>query len=98
MTVIDGGANRGVTAIAKAVGKKGFIHALSRCRKILGLSVRLQVKKDPQKKMYSPIRIRITLPGDFPNEQRAAILETANICTVVKHVVMPSEFDVVLTN
>ena len=61
-----------------------------------GLGVRLQAERDPEKKLFTPIRIEITLPADFPEKYHKAILRTANLCTVKKHIVTAPEFDVVL--
>jgi uncharacterized OsmC-like protein len=63
-----------------------------------GLGVRLQSERDPEKKLFTPIRIEVTLPEDFPEKYHNAILRTANLCTVKKHIVTAPEFDVVLTN
>jgi ribosomal protein S12 methylthiotransferase accessory factor len=61
-----------------------------------GLGVRLKAEKDPEKKLFTPIRIEVTLPEDFPEKYHKAILRTANLCTVKKHIMNPPEFDVVL--
>ena len=63
-----------------------------------GLAVRLRTEKDPEKKLYTPIEIAITLPAGFPEKYRNAILNTANLCTVKKHIITPPKFDIVLTN
>lgn len=61
-----------------------------------GLGVRLRAERDPERKLFTPIRIEVALPNDFPEKHRNAILRTAKICTVVKHIVTPPELDVVL--
>ncbi|MBL7077551.1 MAG: OsmC family protein [Kiritimatiellae bacterium] len=61
-----------------------------------GLGVRLRSELDPDLKLFSPIHIEVALPHDFPEKYRKAILKTANLCTVKKHIVMPTEFKVVL--
>lgn len=60
-----------------------------------GLGVRLRAEKDPEKKLYTPIEIAITLPAGFPEKYRNAILNTANLCTVKKHIITPPEFHIV---
>jgi len=61
-----------------------------------GLGVNLKAERDPEKKLFTPIRIEISLPTDFPEKYQKAILRTANLCTVKKHVMTAPEFDVVL--
>ena len=61
-----------------------------------GLGVHLVAERDPEKKLFTPIRIEVSLPKDFPEKYHKAILRTANLCTVKKHIMNPPEFDVVL--
>ena len=63
-----------------------------------GLGVRLRAERDPEKKLYSPIRIEISLPSSFPEKYRNAILKTAGLCTVKKHIMLPPEFDIRLSD
>ena len=63
-----------------------------------GLAVRLQAERDEAKKLFTPIKIAITLPEAFPEKYRKAILKTANLCTVKKHIINTPEFEVVLAN
>lgn len=63
-----------------------------------GLGVRLQAQREPEKKLFTPIRIEVTLPAGFPDKYHKAILKTANLCTVKKHIVNPPDFDVVLSS
>ena len=61
-----------------------------------GLGIHLQAERDPEKKLFTPIRIEISLPVDFPEKYHKAILRTANLCTVKKHIMTAPEFDVVI--
>jgi ribosomal protein S12 methylthiotransferase accessory factor len=61
-----------------------------------GLGVNLKAERDPEKKLFTPIHIEISLPTDFPEKYQKAILRTANLCTVKKHIMTAPEFDVVL--
>ena len=63
-----------------------------------GLCVRLRAERDAGKKLFTPIRIEVTLPHDFPENYRAAILETAKLCTVTKHVVNSPECEIILVS
>lgn len=61
-----------------------------------GLGVRLRTEKDPDKNLYTPIEIVLTLPAGFPEKYRNAILNTANLCTVKKHLMNPPEIRITL--
>lgn len=63
-----------------------------------GLGVRLQAERDAEKKLFTPITIEVSLPQGFPDKYRNAILRTANLCTVKKHIITPPEFSVTLVN
>jgi putative redox protein len=63
-----------------------------------GLAVQLDAERDPEKKLFTPIQIAVTLPAAFPEKYRKAILKTANLCTVKKHIINTPEFEVVLAN
>lgn len=56
------------------------------------LGVRLISDKDPDEKRFDPIRIQITLPQGFPDKYKKAILRTADLCTVKKHIITPPTF------
>lgn len=78
------------------------IYALEFCsaRKLNteGLAVRLQAERDAEKKLFTPIRIELTLPVDFPEKYNRAILRAVDLCTVKKHVINTPEFEVVLVD
>jgi len=63
-----------------------------------GLAVRLRAEKDPDRKLYTPIEIAITPPAGFPEKYRNAILNTANLCTVKKHIITPPDFNIILAD
>lgn len=63
-----------------------------------GLGVNLRSERDPKKKLFNPISIEVILPHNFPHKHKDAILAMARNCTVVKHIVMAANFDIVLVN
>ena len=63
-----------------------------------GLAVQLDAERDEAKKLFTPIKITITLPEAFPEKYHKAILRTANLCTVKQHIINTPEFEVVLAN
>jgi len=57
-----------------------------------GLGVHLTAERDEEKKLFTPIRIAVTLPRDFPEKYAKAILRAVESCTVKKHVAGAPEF------
>jgi putative redox protein len=63
-----------------------------------GLAVQLDAERDEEKKLFTPIKIEVTLPTGFPEKYRKALLKSVNLCTVKKHIINTPEFEVVLVN
>lgn len=85
-------------SIATCVG----IYALEFCNarglSTDGLGVRLRTERNPETKLFSPIRIEVAIPRGFPEKYRKAILTTASLCAVKKHLITPPQFDVTLVD
>jgi len=60
------------------------------------LKVVMEIEKDRQRKIYSPIRIRLTLPPGFPEKYREAIIRAVNLCAVKRHMDTKPDFEVIL--
>ncbi len=84
-------------SIATCVGIYALEFCNSRQLNTDGLAVRLEADRDPEKKMYTKIRLLLTPPKEFPEKYEKAIIRTANLCAVKKHILTPPEFEVVLT-
>ncbi|MBU0678705.1 MAG: OsmC family protein [Verrucomicrobia bacterium] len=59
-----------------------------------GLAVNLEAERDPARKLFTPIRIMLTLPKDFPEKYEKAIRRAADLCTVKKHVIDTPDFEI----
>lgn len=85
-------------SIATCVG----IYALEFCNtrglNTEGLGVRLQSERDAEQKRYTEIKIILSLPADFPEKYRPAIVRTADLCTVKKHILNPPAFAIELAD
>jgi len=83
-------------ACCAGVYAQDFCHA----RKINteGLAINLATERDEERKLFTPICIEVTLPQDFPEKYRNAILKSINSCPVKRHVLGQPEFDVRLAN
>ena len=60
-----------------------------------GLSVSMSWERSPETKLISRVRIEMTLPPDFPEKYRSAILRAADQCAVKKHLVAAPAIDLV---
>jgi ribosomal protein S12 methylthiotransferase accessory factor len=49
---------------------------------------------DPEKGLIGEIDIELTLPPEFPDKYRGAIVNAMQLCTVKKHLHDPPEFKV----
>ncbi len=61
-----------------------------------GLAMRI-VERDPETHLISKIQLEIKLPADFPEKYRDAIIRTAELCTVKRHLERPPAFEVYTT-
>jgi putative redox protein len=49
---------------------------------------------DIEKRMYKKITIEFSLPSDFPEKYKSALISAANLCAVKRHLKEPPEVDV----
>lgn len=75
-------------------------YALAFCRErgipTEGLGVTLETARDPQSRELTSIAIQVTLPPDFPERYRTAILRAVDQCAVKKAMLSPPEMPVSL--
>ena len=50
-----------------------------------GLEVAADYSRNPETKLVENYEIRIKLPKDFPEKYKSAVIRTAELCTVKKH-------------
>lgn len=76
------------------------IYALGFCqtRKIdpAGLGLRMQCAWDAEAKRYASIELKLTLPPEFPDKYKDAILRAVDLCMVKKHIQHPPDFTLAL--
>jgi putative redox protein len=61
-----------------------------------GMALSLRYDWDKEKKRYAKMVIQLTLPQDFPDKYRDAILRAVDQCVVKEHIHNPPEFVVEL--
>lgn len=52
---------------------------------------------NPETRLIEKISLDVKLPPDFPEKYRNAVISTANLCTVKKHLMNPPELEVYST-
>jgi ribosomal protein S12 methylthiotransferase accessory factor len=49
---------------------------------------------NPETHLIGKINLNIQLPSDFPEKYKSAVISSANLCTVKKHLATPPEIEV----
>ena len=84
-----------------SIGTCAGIYVLSFCqqRNIPTDKIRLiqRMEDTPDGKMVGKITIEIKLPSEFPEKYRKAIVSSANLCAVKKHLEKPPKFSIITT-
>ena len=84
-----------------SIGTCTGLYVLSFCQKrgitTDNITLLLQLEKNKETHMIEKISIKIQVPDDFPENYKKAVLKTANLCTVKKHLEKPPEIDIFLT-
>jgi putative redox protein len=79
-----------------SLGTCAGFYALRFCRErkisAEGLGLTLQPERDPETRRLSKVMIYLTLPADFPERYRRAIIRAIDQCTVKKAILDPPEF------
>ncbi len=60
-----------------------------------GIELVQKLEFDPVKRMIGKITIEIQVPKDFPEKYHDALVKTASLCAVKKHIQDPPVFDIV---
>ena len=82
-----------------SLGTCAGLYALNFCekRKIDTAKLRLELEFKTHKKtnMVEIVRLKLTLPPDFPEKYRPAIVKAVDLCYVKKHLHEPPEFETI---
>lgn len=84
-----------------AIGTCAGIYVLEFCRQrelpTEGLRIVQRVERDPKSGMVGRIALEIQLPPGFPEKYRKAVIQSAQLCAVKKHIEHPPVFDILTT-
>ena len=59
-----------------------------------GLSLAMQIEREPEKHRVARIVIEIKLPEGFPEKHKEAVIRAADLCAVKKHILTPPAFEI----
>ncbi|MCK5058519.1 MAG: OsmC family protein [Candidatus Aminicenantes bacterium] len=81
-----------------SIGTCAGIYVLGFCRQrgidTKDIELIQSMEFDPVKMMISKINIEIKLPESFPEKYKNAVIQSANLCAVKKHLENPPRFNV----
>ncbi|NQT85016.1 OsmC family protein [bacterium] len=94
----DGSAPAPFDLFLVSIGTCAGVYVLSFCQKrdipTDRVKLILKTEKDRKKRMLSRIEIEIQLPEGFPEKYREAVIRSAELCAVTKHMYDPPRIDV----
>jgi ribosomal protein S12 methylthiotransferase accessory factor len=81
-----------------SIGTCAGIYVLGFCRQrglpTEGLKITQHNARDPQTGLVGRISLDIQLPSGFPDKYRQAVIQSAQLCAVKKHLEHPPEFEI----
>jgi putative redox protein len=84
-----------------SLGTCAGIYVLSFCQKrgidAAAIELRQRMEWDPRTHLLAKVEIEIVLPASFPEKYRAAVVQSAQLCTVKKHLENPPKFNLFST-
>lgn len=94
----DGSAPAPFSLFLSAIGTCAGIYVLSFCKQrglpTEGLRIVQRNRTSPVTRMIESVELDIQLPADFPEQYKDAVIRSANLCAVKKHLESPPQFDV----
>lgn len=94
----DGSAPTPFNLFLASIGTCAGIYVLGFCQQrglpTDGLKIVQHINTNPQTRMVDKIELDIQLPPNFPEKYRDAVIRSAELCAVKKHLENPPVFDV----
>ncbi len=94
----DGSAPAPFGLFLASIGTCAGIYVLSFCQQrglpSQGIRIVQRSHRDPITRMVNHIELDIQVPPDFPDKYRDALVKSAELCAVKKHLEHPPTFDV----
>ncbi len=94
----DGTAPAPFDLFLASLGTCAGIYVLGFCQQrglsTEGIELTQKMDFDPMKRMISKITIEINVPPEFPEKYHDALVKSASLCAVKKHIQDPPEFEI----
>jgi putative redox protein len=98
----DGTAPSPFDLFIASIGTCAGYYVLSYCHQhglpTHGIKILQHVHRDPVTHMVAKIDLVIKVPADFPMKHADAVIRSANLCAVKKHLEHPPTFETTLTS
>jgi putative redox protein len=95
----DGTAPTPFTLFLASIGTCAGIYVLGFCQQrgipTEGIRIRQSMAWDPATRRIQRVNLDIDLPSDFPAQYAPALVRSAELCAVKKHLENPPEFDII---
>ena len=62
-----------------------------------GMGLRMQCERDEKKKLFTAMKLHLTLPAEFPEKYRSGIIRSMELCAVKRHIIEAPSFSIELT-
>jgi len=83
-----------LASIATCAGIYAWNFCQSRDLSTEGIALRMDCARDEKKKMFSQIKLYLTLPAGFPVKYQSGILRAMGLCAVKRHILDAPEFSI----
>ncbi len=94
----EGSAPTPFALFLASIGTCAGIYVLGFCRQrnlsTEGIRLRQSLDFDPTSRMIKQVNLDIDLPADFPEKYAPALIKSAKLCAVKKHLEKPPQFEV----
>jgi ribosomal protein S12 methylthiotransferase accessory factor len=94
----DGTAPAPFELFLSSIGTCAGIYVLGFCQQrgidAKGIEIHQDHEFDPITRLIKKINMNIKLPDSFPEKYKNAVIQSANLCAVKKHLETPPEFNV----
>ncbi|NBG86976.1 OsmC family protein [Isachenkonia alkalipeptolytica] len=84
-----------LSSIATCTGFYALRFCESKNINMQGMKLILDTEKNPETGMIGKMQLKLTLPEDFPEKYKKAIVRSMNLCSVKKHMMDPPEFNII---
>jgi ribosomal protein S12 methylthiotransferase accessory factor len=94
----DGTAPAPFDLFLASLGTCAGIYVLGFCQQrdlpTEGIELTQRLEFDPVRRMVSKVHLEISVPSDFPEKYHDALIKSASLCAVKKHMETPPEFNI----